>query len=640
MLNDANPDTVSAWLLCWLLTYGLHSTLFLSVAWVLTTGRIGKRWLGDRPGLMEALWKGALLSGVLTATLQLLGPLEPVAGTWTLSQAPVEATGLEPVITVAPTTDSIAGPVPSHASLEAQSTGSEAARSSGSALAIRNPDLLNGLLLVWLLSVLTSWLALARQGWLHRRQLRDRTPLNQGPLPELLAEICRDAQCRRRVRLSTSNRVTVPIALGLGQSEICVPPRVTEELSLDQQRTLLSHELAHLLRRDPWWQLTALLIAGLFPFQPLNRLAVRRLRQLSELLCDDWAVRQTDNANELARCLTEVAGWVVAKPRFFPSPGIAGHESELGQRVHRLLEPQRLQGNPSPRRLLIAGGFSLLLVTALAPGWSLTPSIEATPATPDEEEAREEEAREEAEDADTIDGTAPQRLERHPERSSDLDFPPSPPPYPSAAPPAPPRPAPSKPSFPDKTRRLAEPPAAPQPPEPHPPEPKPPQPAEPEVSSQPPEPQPPAVQPPDAEPPSEPVPAVPVKTPAVEPPASPAPAVDVVPPQPPQAPLEVEAAAAPAPPSIEPPVLVHRPKLRYPSMARRLNKSRATVEFDVTIDENGRVTRAEQIGPEYGYGFEREAIRATRDSVYRPARRDGIPIAFDTRVTIHFEHVR
>lgn len=75
-------------------------------------------------------------------------------------------------------------------------------------------------------------------------------------------------------------------------------------------------------------------------------------------------------------------------------------------------------------------------------------------------------------------------------------------------------------------------------------------------------------------------------------------------------------------------------------MARRLNKIRATVELQVTVDEHGHVTDAKPVGAAMGFGFEKEAVRVARGSVFKPATHDGVPVAFDTRMTISFQHQR
>jgi len=84
--------TFSSTALAWLLTYAIHSTVLLSLAWLLVRVR---RW---SPGASELLWKSALLGGILTASVQLRLDLRP-AGTVMLQRTAVTApaASLEPV---------------------------------------------------------------------------------------------------------------------------------------------------------------------------------------------------------------------------------------------------------------------------------------------------------------------------------------------------------------------------------------------------------------------------------------------------------------------------------------------------------------------------------------------------------------
>ena len=69
------------------------------------------------------------------------------------------------------------------------------------------------------------------------------------------------------------------MAVGVLRPEIVVPGQAVQGLSLAHQESLLAHELAHVLRRDPAWRLVALLVERVLFFQPLNRLASRRVAQ-------------------------------------------------------------------------------------------------------------------------------------------------------------------------------------------------------------------------------------------------------------------------------------------------------------------------------------------------------------------------
>jgi hypothetical protein len=156
------------------------------------------------------------------------------------------------------------------------------------------------------------------------------------------------------------------MAVGVLRPEIVVPPQAAQSLPPAHQESLLAHELAHVLRHDPAWRLAALLVERVFFFQPLNRLASRRVAQSAEYLCDDWAARHTRQPLALASCLTEIATWV-ARPGPVATT-MAGPRSILGRRVQRLLQPARASARPWWLGATL--GLPLLGLVAVAPGVS------------------------------------------------------------------------------------------------------------------------------------------------------------------------------------------------------------------------------------------------------------------------------
>ncbi len=124
------------------------------------------------------------------------------------------------------------------------------------------------------------------------------------------------------------------------------------------------------MRRDPLWLMIGQALACALFFQPLNWVARRRLREISEMLSDEWAVARTGRPLSLAGCLAEVAGWSVGV-RSLPVPGMADRPSSLGQRIRRLLDESRLPESPA-RRAWLAGamGALVIVVAAAAPAIS------------------------------------------------------------------------------------------------------------------------------------------------------------------------------------------------------------------------------------------------------------------------------
>ncbi|HMI55160.1 MAG TPA: M56 family metallopeptidase [Gemmatimonadaceae bacterium] len=365
--------TFSSTALAWLLTYAIHSTVLLSLAWLLVRAR---RW---SPGASELLWKSAMLGGIVTASVQLYLDVRPT-GTIVLQRPAVttSATALAPV------DDAGSGmreagrpsPFPPPASLlnpktSAPVRNTDITSPSQSALEPARPAIslsrTSAAVLAWALVALILGLSYVARRLILVGRLGDRHAVPEGRLLQMLRELALDAGLRRTPRLTCTSRISSPIALGV--SEICVPETALTDLDVEQQRSLLAHELAHLARRDPVWVGLASLIERVFWIQPLNRVANRQIATSAEFLCDDWAVRRTGSGIPLARCLAQVAEWIQASPLGVPVAGMAEERSLLVSRVDRLLAGV----NPttrSRRGLAIAAVAVLVATIVVAPGVS------------------------------------------------------------------------------------------------------------------------------------------------------------------------------------------------------------------------------------------------------------------------------
>src|SRR6266480_2009892 len=344
-------------LLAWLLTYLIHSTVLLGLAWVVT-----RRWRLE-PAASDLLWKVALLAGLVTGTIQSrLELATPAAVTLSVAarpQAPTLGQPAAPATEVAGTTGSRPG-----------SVNQAPSRAASWPLV---------LVLLWGVIALGSSLYYVARRLILVGRLADRRAVSDGPLAATLADLQRTSGHRRRVHLTMARTISSPVALGL--SEICVPELALSELGVEQQRSMLAHELAHLARRDSLWLAGASLIERFFFFQPLNRLARRELETTAEYLSDEWAMRKTGSPVALAKCLATVAEWIQASPLGVPVAGLAERRSLLVSRIARLLD-ERLRSSPASRRgWAVAAGLGVVVTIAAAP--RVSQGVAAAGTTPD-----------------------------------------------------------------------------------------------------------------------------------------------------------------------------------------------------------------------------------------------------------------
>ncbi len=235
------------------------------------------------------------------------------------------------------------------------------------------------------------------------RRMRGRKELDAGPLRDALDRLLPQAfPAGRRVRLYVAPELRAPVSFGFARFAICVPPRALAELSADEQESMLAHELAHLMRRDPLWLSLAWLVERLFFFQPLHRVARAELHDLAELACDDWAARRTGNRLALASCLARIAEWIVGAPRSLPAASMAEMHGRcrLAQRIERLLDDDEGSRDEQVRRWLApAATVGLGALVLVVPGVSAPGARRAEPPAPELEALAENPAPSSAEEA-------------------------------------------------------------------------------------------------------------------------------------------------------------------------------------------------------------------------------------------------
>ncbi|MEZ4455457.1 MAG: HEAT repeat domain-containing protein [Gemmatimonadales bacterium] len=376
----------------WLLTYLIHSTALLLGALLLT------RWMRN-PAVREVAWRTAVVGGLVTSFAPVIGVTSvapryliapPVATIAASAPAARDAAvfGKRPTAHESDRSTEAASEVPGAANpttgaptagpAEPNADGTEGGQrtaqpASGwfAGLSRLGPATLASRLFVavWLIGAFGLVLVFARRRADLARRLGPRPRLEPHPLYESLAALKRRFGIARPIVLTVSERLASPVAVGI--DEVCVPRIALEELDDAEREGMLAHEVAHLLRFDTVWLFTVAMIERVFFFQPLNRLATRRLQADAELLCDEWAAGATGSGLSVARCLVRVAEWIDAAPRPIPVAGMAEERSALVERVQRLVEELPMSAKPH-RGLAAAAVLAVVLGTVMvAPSVSL-----------------------------------------------------------------------------------------------------------------------------------------------------------------------------------------------------------------------------------------------------------------------------
>lgn len=200
----------------------------------------------------------------------------------------------------------------------------------------------------WMLALATAWLSfvllmLSRIAGSYQALFRLRRSLNsalteqQQERVEYLAGLF---GIRRRVRLFTSERVTMPMTVGSFNPLIIVPPDLARTFSTTEFDSVVAHELAHIKRWDYLTNLLQRLVQAFLFFHPVVWLIGRQLMIERELACDDWAVKMCE-PRRYASCLTRLVELLGDSRPLAAAAGILFGKHVISRRVEMILNRNR-----------------------------------------------------------------------------------------------------------------------------------------------------------------------------------------------------------------------------------------------------------------------------------------------------------
>jgi len=218
----------------------------------------------------------------------------------------------------------------------------------------------------WALYLFVAWAALA--GWFlvgigkavwHLHVLRKNcVPVDCANTQALFRDAVERSGIRRRVCVRTSNQVRVPTAIGLLKPAIVFPRWVIDELSADELRQVMLHELAHLRRWDDWTNLAQQFVKALFFFHPAVWWIEKKVALEREMACDDAVLAETENPRAYAECLTHLAERSFIQRSVALAQAAIGRIRQTSARVAEILDVNRPKANPrswKPAVSLVAG---------------------------------------------------------------------------------------------------------------------------------------------------------------------------------------------------------------------------------------------------------------------------------------------
>jgi beta-lactamase regulating signal transducer with metallopeptidase domain len=233
------------------------------------------------------------------------------------------------------------------------------------------------LAVVWLTGCAMWWaVAGVRLCRFHRllRQARPAPPL----LQEQVREFAGRLGLTRCPAVWLVSAPLPPLVWALaGAPRLVLPAALWEQLTPQQRAALLTHELAHLRRRDHWVRRLELLALGLYWWHPVAWWARREIQEAEEQCCDAWVVWALPEAAPVyAEALVETVAFLSRARTVLPvgASGV-GQVKCLRRRLTMILS------QTTPRSLSRAGCWAVVALGAAllpwGPTWAQAPAPDA-----------------------------------------------------------------------------------------------------------------------------------------------------------------------------------------------------------------------------------------------------------------------
>jgi bla regulator protein BlaR1 len=209
--------------------------------------------------------------------------------------------------------------------------------------------------------------------WRQHRQLRmtrrDGTEITTGELADEFSALSREMNFTRPPRFLSSTKAIIPFAFGLRKQTVVLPEAAVSNLTLDELRPVLAHELAHLRSWDQWANWCQAMLGIVWWFNPIYHWLSNSLRSVREE-CRDDEVLASGLASSHSYSASLLA--VAALMRNGPRSQIALHA--VGRNLHplasRLSRIADARVNRHPRltaaQLLLIGLLALLVLPGAA----------------------------------------------------------------------------------------------------------------------------------------------------------------------------------------------------------------------------------------------------------------------------------
>lgn len=193
------------------------------------------------------------------------------------------------------------------------------------------------------------------------RATRTARPVLEGALRRHFDALRGELQLPDRVQLFIGRADEMPAAWGILRPRILVPSEIVT-WPADRCRAVLLHELGHIARRDPLWQLLIELGKAAYWFHPLVWVAAARAGGERERACDELVLSRGVSPRDYARHILAV----LAGRTRLALPAALGVPMASAERIERRIRHLFFRPRADQRASRVAAALPAIVLAALA----------------------------------------------------------------------------------------------------------------------------------------------------------------------------------------------------------------------------------------------------------------------------------
>ena len=198
---------------------------------------------------------------------------------------------------------------------------------------------LNGICIgVWFIGIL-AYMVIILRGYRQIRVIKCSVRPIKSPEIEYLFKQCKNQlKVSKNIILGESPGVQSPMAFGLRQTYIILPKKAIEQLTVEDIRYILLHELHHYKHKDILMNYMMCILQGIYWFNPFVHLAFKIMQTDREIICDRAVLDGLDESQyiQYGKTIINFAQIVSQKAPIPIATSIGGAKKQIKKRIEKI----------------------------------------------------------------------------------------------------------------------------------------------------------------------------------------------------------------------------------------------------------------------------------------------------------------